>query len=333
MSLSAHVVIAARGVDAHIAVAAGATLALLGPNGSGKSTVLEALGGLLRPDAGAARHGDVTLFGGGSYTEPRLRGVGFVAQDTSLFPSMTVLDNVAFGVRAGGAPRAQARATALEWLERVGAQDLAERRPRALSGGQARRVTIARALATRPGLMLLDEPFAGLDLESATAIRALVHDVLAGTTAVISTHDALDAHALADEVAVLDAGAVVEHGPTARVMAQPRTRFGARMAGRVLLVGTLGPAGLKLDTGGTIPVVAEDLAPGTRAAVAVHPRDIEPSETGLPDVVTALEPHGDMARVHGTVLSADVEPGVIVRLRPGDPISFVIRVKPTAYAV
>lgn len=334
MTLRATIHVRSRGVGAHLVVPAGSTLALLGPNGSGKSTILEALAGLVTIDEGSVTHGDKTLFDSqtGVDLPSRARDVAFVSQTDSLFPSMTVADNVAFGLRSQGISRRDARREALSWLERVGADDLADRRPTSLSGGQARRVAIARALATSPSLVLLDEPFAGLDLESATAIRALVAELRGHATTVIATHDALDAHVLANAVAVLTAGRIVEHGLTADVLGQPRTTFAARMAGRVLLTGSLAEGGLKLDSGASIPVEADAIATGTRVSVAIHPRDIELAHVGLEDEVTALEPRGDLVRVHGAVLAADVEPSSAAFLRPGDTIRFRIRVKPTAYA-
>lgn len=306
MSLSARVTVTARNVDVALDAASGATTALLGPNGSGKSTVLESLAGLLRPDAGAAEHEGVTLWGEGRWLEPRDRRVALVTQQDALFPWMSVLDNVAFGPKARGAD--DPRGVAMEWLERVGAADLAARKPGTLSGGQARRVSIARALASSPQLILLDEPLAGLDLESSTAIRALLSEVLADVTALIATHAALDAHVLADHVVVLDSGSVAETGPVTRVLTKPHTAFAARMAGRVLLTGASEAEGIRLNTGELVPCEMEAVVPGVTAGLAIHPRDVALEPDGIKDVVTALEPHGDLVRVHGKRLAADVDP-------------------------
>uniref|UniRef100_UPI0025D83A03 sulfate/molybdate ABC transporter ATP-binding protein n=1 Tax=Demequina sp. TaxID=2050685 RepID=UPI0025D83A03 len=257
--LVAHVRVAARGVDASLEVEAGRTLVLLGPNGSGKSTTLEAIAGIVPLDGGA-----VTL--DGAAIGARDRRIGLLSQDDALFPTMSVRDNVAFGPRSRGFSRHDARAQAEGWLARVGLEGTGDRRPADLSGGQARRVAIARALAARPRVLLLDEPFAGLDVVAASTIRSLVAGLLAGVTAVVSTHDALDAHALADHVAVIESGRVVESGIAAEVLTRPRTAFAARMAARVLVNGTMHGGALVTDGGVRVPVTGGPGA-GARAAV------------------------------------------------------------------
>ncbi len=163
----------------------------------------------------------------------RERSLGFVFQDQSLFPHLTALDNVAFGLRSRGVGRSAAEATAHEWLARFGVDDLAHRRPRELSGGQAQRVAIARALAPSPSLLLLDEPFAGLDVGVATGLRIELARHLASYDgiALLVTHDALDALTLADTVLVLDQGAVAQIGTPHDVAARPRTDHVARLVG------------------------------------------------------------------------------------------------------
>ena len=241
---------------------------------------------------------------------------------------MTAIDNVAFGPRAAGMDKFAAREQALEWLRRVQAEDLADRKAHELSGGQARRVAIARALASRPEVLLLDEPFAGLDLNVATQIRTMLSDLLPGITTLLTTHNALDAHALADSVAILDAGEVVEQGLTEQVMTRPRTPFAARMAGRALLTGTATPHGLLLETGEMVPTDGNHF-PGP-AAVAIRPHTIEIAADGLRDTVRALEPHGDLVRVHCDRLMADVAPATAMRLRQGDSVHLTITGPPPA---
>ncbi|UMG91423.1 ATP-binding cassette domain-containing protein [Nocardioides sp. TF02-7] len=174
---------------------------------------MHALAGLEQADGTAVLDGEDLL-----PLPPQRRRVGVVFQDQRLFPHLTALDNVAFGPRAAGLPRAAARRTARSWLERLGVADLADRRPRRLSGGQAQRVAIARALAAEPRLLLLDEPFAGLDVGVAAALRIELTRHLAafdGVTLLV-THDALDALTLATVVAVLDDGRLVQAGPRRR---------------------------------------------------------------------------------------------------------------------
>ncbi len=228
----------AGGLDAALAVAdrldvtlsadPGDVVAVVGPNGAGKSTLVHALAGLT-PASGHVRLGGADLAG----LPPQARDVGLVFQDQRLFPHLSALDNVAFGPTSRGVRKAGARAAALDWLERLGIGDLARRRPGELSGGQAQRVAIARALVTRPGLLLLDEPFAGLDVGVAAALRIELARHLAdydGIT-VLVTHDALDALTLATRVVVLDGGRVAQVGTPDDVAARPRTEHVARLVG------------------------------------------------------------------------------------------------------
>ena len=167
---------------------AGETVAVLGPNGAGKSTLLSIIAGLLRPDAGRAElDGDRVLFDLGAGrahldAPPHPRGTALLAQEPLLFPHLSALDNVAFGPRSAGASSAAARETARHWLAEVDAAALADRRPGQLSGGQAQRVAVARALAADPELLLLDEPMAALDIHAAPLLRRLLKRVLAGRT-------------------------------------------------------------------------------------------------------------------------------------------------------
>jgi molybdate transport system ATP-binding protein len=223
-------------LDVQLDVPAGHTVAVLGPNGAGKSTLLDVLAGLIRPDRGRIALDDQVLTDTARHRHlpPHRRGIGLLAQDPLLFPHLTAAANIAFGLRARRVPRQQARDQAQHWLTEVDAADLADRRPGALSGGQAQRVAVARALAAGPDLLLLDEPFAALDVDAAPALRALVRRVLrdSGCSAVLVSHDPLDALVLADQVIVLADGKIVERGPTREVLARPRTAFTARIAGR-----------------------------------------------------------------------------------------------------
>lgn len=215
-------------LDLATTVPSGGVVAVVGPNGAGKSTLLHAIAGLVAA-TGELRVGGTDLLA----LPTQRRRVGLAFQDRRLFPHLDARDNVAFGLRARGAPRAQARAEAEDWLRRLGVDDLAARRPDTLSGGQAQRVAIARALAGDPDLLLLDEPFTGLDVGVAAALRIELARHLArfsGTTFLI-THDALDARTLADHVLVLDRGALVQSGPPEEVAARPRSTHAARLVG------------------------------------------------------------------------------------------------------
>lgn len=217
-------------LSAALDAAAGDVVAVIGPNGAGKSTLLSAVAGLL-PVAGRVE------VAGRDWNAPPLpvrdRGVGLVPQDRSLFPHLTALENVAFGLRARGERPATARVRAQEWLDRVGVGDLGRRRPHALSGGQAQRVALARALVTDPAVLLLDEPFAGLDVGVATSLRIALAEHLASYSGVtlLVTHDALDALTLADRVVVIDEGRIAQTGTPHEVAARPRTEHVARLVG------------------------------------------------------------------------------------------------------
>ena len=215
---SARIRVPERDVDLEFSVAAGETVAVLDPNGAGKSTLVQSLAGLLRGASADAR-------------PPHARRVGLLAQRALLFPHLRALDNVAFGPRARGASRAQARTAALGWLERCGAAELASRWPRTLSGGQAQRVALARALATEPELLLLDEPFAALDASAVPELRELLATVLGESRirAVLVTHQAQDTLALAQRAVVIEGGRVVQEGTVREVLAHPATEFVRRL--------------------------------------------------------------------------------------------------------
>ncbi|WNM25458.1 ABC transporter ATP-binding protein [Demequina capsici] len=340
MRLDAALRVAARGIDVALHVRSGSTLALLGPNGAGKSTVLEAIAGMVAVE-GTMSLGERRLLEGRHGEPAHRRRIAIVTQDPALLPSLSVRDNVGFGPRSRGMSRADSRAEADRWLAAVDAAPLASRRVQALSGGQARRVEIARALATGPELLLLDEPFSALDMDVATAMRALVREVLTERTAVLATHEVLDAHALADDVAVLDSGRVIEHGPTARVLTRPRTAYAARMAGRSLLIGTWRGDVLELPDGARVAATPHpEAAPvdGAPAAIAARPRDVVLAGTAspgaVPDVVRAIEPHGDGVRVRGDRLATDVDPEQAASLTTGSRIAFDLMSRPLqAYAL
>lgn len=206
----------------------GAVVAVIGPNGAGKSSFVRALAGLVPADGTAVLDGVDLL-----PLSARDREVGLVFQGQLLFPHLSALDNVAFGPRSRGRSRREADGRAQALLDTFGIGHLSHRRPRELSGGQAQRVAIARALATEPRLLLLDEPFAGLDVTVAMALRIELARHLAtfdGVT-ILVTHEAIDALTLADQVLVLDEGRVAQRGTPQHVAAQPATEHVARLVG------------------------------------------------------------------------------------------------------
>lgn len=214
----------------------GEVLAVLGPNGAGKSTLLRAIAGLAALEQGTLELGGrlAEEAPGGIRLGARERQLGVVFQDYVLFGHLSALDNVAFGLRARGIGRGEARRAAAEWLERLGIPDLALRRPAQLSGGQAQKVALARALATSPRVLLLDEPLAALDVESRSEVRAELRRVLAGFegAALVVTHDPGDAAALADRIAIVERGAITQLGTPEVLAAGPATAYVAALVGR-----------------------------------------------------------------------------------------------------
>lgn len=335
-----------RDVQFDLALADGEVLALLGPNGAGKSTLLLLIAGLLRPDEGRIELGDavVTDTGTGVFVPAHARGVAMLSQQALLFPHLTVEANVAFAPRCKGLGRTDARAIARRWLESVDALDLAGRRPAQLSGGQAQRVAVARALAAEPQVLLLDEPMSALDVTAAPVLRRLLRDVLRGAdrTAVIVTHDLLDALAVADRVVVVEGGRIVESGPVRSVLMSPRSDFAARIAGVNLITGVIGEPGI-LHTAGSASIAGTgELPPGAAAvalfrptAVAIHldaphasPRNV------IPVTIAEMDLHGTTVRVRGTDqadgstgLAADVTAAAVadLDLTPGRRVYFVVK--------
>lgn len=209
-----------------VTATAGRTLALVGPNGAGKSTALGAIAGLF-DNEGTIRVADRVL----DDLPVERRRVGYVFQDYLLFPHLTVLDNVAFGPRSLGASKAVSRQRADAWLDRLGLGPLASRRPAELSGGQAQRAALARALAVEPEVLLLDEPLAALDAELRPEVRAELASHLAdwsGITIVV-THAFVDVEALAADVIVVEGGRATQRGTVAEVRAHPSTGYVERL--------------------------------------------------------------------------------------------------------
>lgn len=322
MILDFSAAVAARGFDTSLQLAAGETLAVLGPNGAGKSTLLALLAGLGRADAGRAVLDGRVLFDGRRHLAPHRRSVSLLAQEALLFPHLSVLDNVAFGPRSAGVSAARANRRAMALLDRVDAAEFAHRRPAQLSGGQAQRIAVARALATDPTLMLLDEPMAALDVTVAPQLRRILRDVLAERTAIIVTHEVLDAYLLADRVAVMHDGRIVEQGPTRDVLERPRTGFTAELAGLNLVTGRRTAAGIRTASGEEIAIGGA--APiGSPVAFAVPPSSVSLGGS-IRAVVTEIEPRGDVVRLGTDSLAADLHPREVAELQPGDTVSLAI---------
>ena len=316
--------VAARDVHLQLAVPAGRRLAIVGPNGAGKSTALALLAGHLRPDSGEVRLGGRLVSSAHVHLPAYRRRVVSLDQRPALLPHLTVLANVAYGPRSRGLRRPHARARARTELEAVGCADLADRRPHELSGGQAQRIALARALAVDPDLVLLDEPLSALDVEVAPAIRHLLADRLAGRTVVLVTHDPLDLWALADDVVVVISGRTDQAGTVEDVLSRPGSDFAARLAGVSLVEGMVDDDdGLRTPGGDAISGIRADAGAGAGTAagagtgagwsrgrravatidpraVAVHaatPPSASSPRNAWPARVVSLAPAGALTRV------------------------------------
>ncbi|WP_163512601.1 sulfate/molybdate ABC transporter ATP-binding protein [Fodinicola acaciae] len=307
MSLSARIAVR-RGtfqLDIELTAAAGEVVALLGPNGAGKSTALRTIAGLLRLDSGRIELDGDVLDDAGVRLPPHRRRIGVVFQDYLLFPHLSAVDNVAFGPRSQGVPKADARRIAAGWLDRVGVGEHAHAKPRDLSGGQAQRVALARALATEPGLLLLDEPLAALDARTRVQVRGELRRHLASfdRPAIVVTHDPLDAIVLADRLVVIEDGRVVQSGSPAEVTRRPRTDYVARLVGLNLVRGRLAADRVVVD-GAELVVQPPTMKTGEvfacfrPSAVALYRERPQGSPRNVwKATVTGLEPTADGVRV------------------------------------
>lgn len=307
------------GVEVALDAAPGEVLAILGPNGAGKSTLLRAMAGLTPLTSGRIRLDDLVLddVGTGRFVPPQERPVALVFQDQRLFPHLTAADNVAFAARSRGVDRHTAAAGALAWLERLGLASLADRRPRALSGGEAQRVALARALASEPRALLMDEPMSALDSRTRVEVRAELRRHLrtfAGPV-VLVTHDPLEAMILADRIVVVEDGRVVQEGTPTEVARRPRTDYVARLVGLNLYAGTFDilSGAVALDGGGRLVTTSGEgrgdtdvLSEGDRRLVVLRPSaiTIHPDRPGpgsarnvWPGEVVDLELVADRVRI------------------------------------
>lgn len=215
--------------DVSLHVAPGEFFALMGPTGSGKTLVLESIAGLIRTSGGTISIGGRTV----TNLPPEHRKVALVYQDHSLFPHLTVLGNVTFGQRYHGISRTKGRKTALQLLETLGLSDLAERKPGKLSGGEKQRVSLARALACSPDVVLLDEPLSSLDPQFRDGLRRTLKKLHqeSGVTFLMVTHDFVDALTLAGRAAVIRKGRLEQEGAVSEIFRRPTTPFVADFVG------------------------------------------------------------------------------------------------------
>jgi molybdate transport system ATP-binding protein len=314
-------------LDAGLSLAAGEVVAILGPNGSGKTTALRLLSGLLGLERGRIVVDGEALDDPAAhvFVPAERRAVSILFQDYLLFPHLSAVENVAFGIRARGVGAAEARQRANAWLDRLGLADKAGVRPRQLSGGQAQRVALARSLATDPRVLLLDEPLAALDVGTRATVRRDLRrflDEFTGGTLLV-THDPLDAIALASRIVILEHGVVTQTGSIDDITTRPTSRYVADLIGLNLLRGTADGRRITLD-GGQAEVELAEPASGAVFAL-IHPNAVAlfPDEpAGSPrnqwaGTVTGFDLLGDRVRVRvsGVVpLVAEVTPAAVAAL-------------------
>ena len=311
-------------LDVEFEVAPGRIVGLLGPNGAGKTTLLRVLAGLVAPDEGRVVLDDIVLDDTslGVHVPPEERPVGVVFQHYVLFPHLSALENVAFGLRSRGVPKPEARRKAAEWLSKVGLEGFVSNKPKQLSGGQAQRVALARALATQPRLLLLDEPLAALDASTRLETRRELRRQLDGYDGVrlLVTHDPMEAIALAERLIVLEEGRISQTGSPSEISEQPRSRYVADLVGVNLYRGRAENDEIHVGAAGRL--VAPGAGRGEVFAV-VHPRAVALYRT---------PPGGTPRNVwEGTVEALDLE-GERVRVRVNGPLPIVAEVTPAAVA-
>jgi ABC-type Fe3+/spermidine/putrescine transport system ATPase subunit len=228
---------------------------LLGPSGSGKTTLLRAIAGFVIPDRGRVLIGDQPV----ENVPVEAREIGMVFQNYALFPNMTVADNVAFGLEVRKVPAPERNRRVAEVLDLVQLGALATRKPHQLSGGQRQRVAMARAIVTRPRVLLLDEPLSALDkalrVDMQIELKRIQREV--GITTIFVTHDQEEALTLSDNIGILKDGRLIRHGPPRAVYDDPQDAFTARFLGEAnLFSGTPEPGGLRLPDGSLIPGIS-----------------------------------------------------------------------------
>jgi ABC-type sulfate/molybdate transport systems ATPase subunit len=310
-----------RGVD--LTVPAGSTCAVVGPSGAGKTTLLRALAGLTPATRGTVHLGgrDITGLAAGH------RHVGMVFQEARLFPSQSVLDNVAYGLRARGARRHARHGAARELLDAVGLAERAGDRPDRLSGGQRQRVALARALCSQPDVLLLDEPLSAVDGPARADLRALLSSLheTRPTTTIVVTHDLADATTLGDTIAVLLDGRVAQCAPPTALLAAPVSVEVAALTGNPNHWPVQVRAGCADLGGWPVPVAGPDGA----ATISVRPERLHLSaHAGVPARVQAVERRASDLRLVAHSLAGPLEvrlPGTAPTApRPGDEVRLAV---------
>jgi ABC-type Fe3+/spermidine/putrescine transport system ATPase subunit len=300
----------------------GELVALLGPSGSGKSSTLRCIGGLLAPESGDIRLDGTSIL----HLPPERRGFGLVLQHPTLFPHLSIIDNVAFGLQMSGVRRGDRRRQALAMLAAVQLESYGARRPHELSGGQQQRVALARALAVEPCLLLLDEPFAALDPGLREEMRTLVRQLqrAQGVTTLLVTHDQTEAAGLADRIALLIDGRVQQVAPPEIMYRRPATTAVARFFGaQNLLPGTLRDDGRIVTELGPLRAPSTGHAPGP-VTVMIRPEHIRVHHQDEPGIAAQVRECHFLGTGYRYIVDACSVPlaatTVEAAFRPGDAV-------------
>ncbi len=318
---------ALNGLD--LEVAAGELCVVLGASGSGKTTALRLIAGFERPDEGVIELFGERVAGDGTFVPPERRGVGMVFQDYALFPHFSVAENVAYGLPRGESRDARVR----EVLELTGLEGLGTRAVHDLSGGEQQRTALARALAPRPRLLLLDEPFSNLDPSLRARVRGELREILrrAGTTTILVTHDQEEALSIADRVAFLWEGRVEQYDTPQQIYLAPGTLHVAESIGDAIVLRLPAANGSVRTPFGDLPAPPE----ASRCAVVIRPEDVLLREQGTPAEVCGHEFYG-----HDQVLHVRLAGGEELRVRVGpgeefgrlDRVALQLRRPPAVFA-
>ncbi len=311
--------------DLNLEVEQNELLAILGSSGAGKSTLLRLIAGFETPAAGEIWLNGMQVSAVDSLLAPEYRGIGIVPQDAALFPHLSVAGNIEFGLL--GMDKTQKKARVAELLKLIRMEDFADRKPDQLSGGQAQRVALARALAKKPALVLLDEPFSALDAELRDALRAEVKAVLKaeGATAILVTHDQEEALSLADRVAVMRTGTIIQVGTPSEIYNSPVDLGIATFLGDSVLIDGEVVAG-KVHTSLGKLTALNHIESGQKGVVAIRSENfyLQPNPNGDSEVI------GRVFFGHDAVVEVQT-PGQKIRARSNGPFAPEVGMRVTVW--